>query len=278
LKHNILAVLSVAIATFVSSAASAAPPPSCAGKFIGVWNHGNNNIGTLHANGVASCSGNSFCTQGTWTCEGNTLLYTNPVQTYQYQLQPNGTMTYNNIVVTRIGGNPSPARERAVTPSTAVAAPYPEKQVYKNDADALVHAGEAAENEGSASGYSVAEGNYLNAADKYRKAGDFKNERIARAKAANVANKAQRLEARELAKPRKRLVNNRLANPGSANPPTKPTKKITQEWLDKVSLRKKLKPRDEQLCAAYTAELNSYTGQSAEYKKELTAAVKGACN
>jgi hypothetical protein len=122
-----------------------------------------------------------------------TMTYTNSAGTYPY-VQPNGTMTHNHIVVTRIGGNPSPAREPAAPPSPAVAARYPEKQVHKNNADSLMAAAHAAANEGSASSLSVAEGNFINAATEYGKAGDFKNERIARANALKVVKAAQRLE------------------------------------------------------------------------------------
>lgn len=207
------------------------------------------------------------------------MTYTNSAGTYPYMLQPNGTMTYNNIVVTRIGGKPSPAREPVAPPSPAVAARYPEKQVHKNNADSLMAAGQAAENEGSASGFSKAGGNYINAAMEYHKAGDPKNEQIARAKAAKVAELERKLEARELAsRPSKPLSNNRLANPGTSGPQTNPSKKVTKEWLEKVSLKNKMKPRDEKLCAAYRAELDRDTKQSPVYTAELTAAVKGACN
>ena len=206
------------------------------------------------------------------------MTYTNSAGTYPYTLQPNGTMTHNHIVVTRIGGKPSPAREPAAPPSPAVAARYPEKQVHKNNADSLMAAAHAAANEGSASSLSVAEGNFINAATEYGKAGDFKNERIARANAAKVAKAAQRLEASEPARPSKRLSNNRLANPDTSGPQTNPRKKITKEWLEKVSLKNQIKPRDEKLCAAYRAELGRDTKQSPAYTAELTAAVKGACN
>jgi hypothetical protein len=92
---------------FTVGNALAAPPASCANKFIGKWQHGTSNIADLTPDGQAICSGNPFCTQGTWTCNGDSLTYTTSAGTYVYTLQPSGVMTYNSIVVTRIGPAPS---------------------------------------------------------------------------------------------------------------------------------------------------------------------------
>jgi hypothetical protein len=96
-------------AVFLAAAsADAAPPASCAKKFIGVWTHhgagGETNIATLTADGTAACSGNAFCVQGTWTCNGNVLTYNNNMYLTDYTLQADGTMTARGgIVVTRVG-------------------------------------------------------------------------------------------------------------------------------------------------------------------------------
>lgn len=90
--------------------AVAAPPSSCASKFIGTWQHGTSNIGTLTPDGQALCTGNVFCVQGTWTCSGDSLTYTNSAGTYVYTLQSSGVMTYGSIVVTRIGGGHAAAQ------------------------------------------------------------------------------------------------------------------------------------------------------------------------
>ena len=99
----------------------AAPPSSCAGKFIGSWQHGTSNMGTLTPDGQALCSGNPFCTQGTWTCEGNSLTYKNSAGTYVYTLQSPGVMTYGSIVVTRIGGGGAAAAAKPSKPSAPAA-------------------------------------------------------------------------------------------------------------------------------------------------------------
>ena len=98
---------------FVQRTASAAPPASCAHKFIGKWQHGTSNQADLTPDGRAICSGNPFCTQGTWTCNGDSLTYTTSAGTYVYMLQPSGVMTYGSITVTRIGPAPAAASQSA---------------------------------------------------------------------------------------------------------------------------------------------------------------------
>jgi hypothetical protein len=105
LRVTILFLLSLGL--FSSNEASATPPATCAHKFIGKWQHDTSNIADLTADGRAICSGNPFCTQGTWTCSGDSLTYTTSAGTYVYTLQPSGVMTYGSIVVTRIGPPPA---------------------------------------------------------------------------------------------------------------------------------------------------------------------------
>lgn len=102
----------------IAGNALAAPPSSCANKFIGTWQHGTSNIGTLTPDGRALCSGNAFCVQGTWTCNGNSLTYTNSAGTYVYTLQSDGVMTYGSIMVTRIGGSHAAAQPVKPAPQT----------------------------------------------------------------------------------------------------------------------------------------------------------------
>jgi hypothetical protein len=94
--------------------ALAAPPASCAGKFIGEWRHsGSGNRGSVMADGRALCSEHPACVQGTWTCSGNVLIYTNPVGTWNYTLAPDGrTMSTGSAVSTRLGPVPASARAR----------------------------------------------------------------------------------------------------------------------------------------------------------------------
>ncbi len=89
------------------AAVYAAPPSSCAKKFVGTWQHngigGIKNTAILKANGQAECRDNPACVQGTWTCNGNVLSYNNGMYSTDYTLQPNGTMTARDgITVTRM--------------------------------------------------------------------------------------------------------------------------------------------------------------------------------
>jgi hypothetical protein len=81
--------------------AMAAPPSSCASKFVGTWQHSTTNVATRWQR---SLQRQRFCLQGTWTCNGNSLTYTNSSGTFVYTLQSSGVMTYGSFIVTRIGG------------------------------------------------------------------------------------------------------------------------------------------------------------------------------
>lgn len=135
---HILPIVILSLLGF-SSQAIAAPPSSCAKKFTGVWNHqgmGQSNIATLTADGTAACSGNPNCSQGTWTCSGDTLIYTNAGGTFNYALQPDGSMTYGSgIRVTRIGRSPA----TTPTPSSVQSTP-PESTDQCRAAEAKVKA------------------------------------------------------------------------------------------------------------------------------------------
>lgn len=99
-----------------AAVAEAAPPSSCAAKFIGDWRHsGSGNRGTLLPDGRALCSEHWACVQGTWTCSGNVLTYTNSGGTWNYTLEPDGkSMSTNGGAATavRIGATPASARSR----------------------------------------------------------------------------------------------------------------------------------------------------------------------
>lgn len=95
--------------------ALAAPPSSCAAKFVGEWRHsGSGNRGSVKADGRALCSEHPACVQGTWTCSGDVLTYTNSLGSWNYTLAPDGrTMSTGAATATRIGAVPAVARSRA---------------------------------------------------------------------------------------------------------------------------------------------------------------------
>jgi hypothetical protein len=125
-----------------SADASAGPPSSCAGKFVGVWRHngiGQTNKATLTADGTAACSENPACVQGTWTCNGNVLTYYNGIYPTDYTLQPNGIMTARGgITVTRIGRGPSSVSQSSPQqPSAPIQRPEPGRKTASNTANQL---------------------------------------------------------------------------------------------------------------------------------------------
>lgn len=106
----------IASALLLSSIAPAfaAPPASCASKFVGEWRlSGSGNRGSVLPDGRALCSEHPACVQGTWTCSGNVLIYTNSLGSWNYTLAPDGrTMSTGTAVSTRIGPVPASARSR----------------------------------------------------------------------------------------------------------------------------------------------------------------------
>jgi hypothetical protein len=62
MRHLSAGALIVVVFTFASTFAEAAPPSSCAGKFIGDWRHsGSGNRGILKPDGQALCSEHPAC-------------------------------------------------------------------------------------------------------------------------------------------------------------------------------------------------------------------------
>ncbi|MBR0931597.1 hypothetical protein JQ561_33730 [Bradyrhizobium diazoefficiens] len=104
--------------------AAAAPPASCAGKYVGRWTHTGGNNSTVTADGRATCEDHAFCVKGaTWTCDGNVFIYTNSGGTWNYTLAPDGrTMSVGSAVATRLGPVPASARARDLGTASNVAA------------------------------------------------------------------------------------------------------------------------------------------------------------
>jgi len=228
MKHFSAGVLIAAVCTLASTFAQAAPPSSCAGKFIGDWRHGGSgNRGILKPDGQALCSEHPACVQGTWTCSGNVLMYTNSLGTWNYTLAPDGKSMSTNggaAVAVRLGAVPASARsrdlgsaaknvtsdflgfdrtpsadERPVSPSPAPS-PQPAKRTPQTSSEglALLNTGNDFFNTALRAGdnrnsyLQSAERYYSKAAEEFRKAGDARNERIALNKAANAKREAEK--------------------------------------------------------------------------------------
>lgn len=119
-------LIAVSLLLTLLAPAAAAPPSSCAGKFIGEWRHsGSGNRGSVKTDGRALCSEHPACVQGTWTCSGNVFTYTNSVGTWDYTLAPDGKSMSTNgggAVATRIGAAPASARARDLGAASNVTA------------------------------------------------------------------------------------------------------------------------------------------------------------
>ncbi|MCZ7643352.1 MAG: hypothetical protein M5U33_12590 [Pseudorhodoplanes sp.] len=111
-----------------SGAGLAAPPASCAGKFVGTWTYPG---GTTRVNrdGTANPKCPMCVAVQTWTCSGNTYVITGPTS-YTATLSGDGRRLVGStgIVATRVGGAAPAARAPAggrETPGTTAAARTP---------------------------------------------------------------------------------------------------------------------------------------------------------
>jgi hypothetical protein len=194
----------------LAESAVASPPASCVNKFAGEWLHNGNggNRGTLTRDGRAICTENTFCqSEGTWTCEGNTMTYTTSLGSWLYTLMPDGSITANGGAAraTRIGRKhdyggaanvtadvlkidrseplaPIAAPPPKVKPAAAQPAPVSDeaRQAAINAAKfygAGVDEARAAARQSNYANWSSAEDRFTEAAAQYRKAGDPAGER-----------------------------------------------------------------------------------------------------
>jgi hypothetical protein len=117
--------------------AAAAPPASCASKFVGTWTYSGGT--TVIAPGGTAFPKCPMCvpTQ-TWTCNGNTYLFSNSGTPGEFSatLSPDGrTLTGSTgIVATRVGGA-SRVRAVAGAASEGSVAASPESAPKKKHAD-----------------------------------------------------------------------------------------------------------------------------------------------
>ena len=125
MRHVILRLLACAAILAVSlSSASAAPPASCASKFVGTWVYPGGT--TVVAPGGMAYPKCPMCvpTQ-TWTCSGNTYLFSNsgPPGQFSATLSADGRQLIGGgTVATRVGGArvaaaPAPAKQEQQEPA-----------------------------------------------------------------------------------------------------------------------------------------------------------------
>jgi len=113
--------------------ASAAPPASCAGKFVGTWTvrvlaTGQTYPSVLSPSGIGHASCPACTPTGTWTCSGNTLtVFVNGISASQTLSADGRTLTGPCCVSTRVGRAPTVNEPKVAT--AKVGAPKPTANV-----------------------------------------------------------------------------------------------------------------------------------------------------
>lgn len=130
-------LLLTAVSFTANLAAAAEPPSSCADKFVGTWSFPGGTT-TVMANGLAypRCT---FCVAvQTWTCQGDTYLFSNsgPPGQFSATLIDSNRMSGNGgrIISTRVGPAPPTAN------STDVKVPAPTTQVNAGASSSVAQA------------------------------------------------------------------------------------------------------------------------------------------
>jgi hypothetical protein len=128
--HDALFRFSVitALLAFGLDSALAGPPSSCAGKFIGTWSYSGGTT-TVSANGLAYPHCAACVPVQTWTCQGNTYLFSNsgPPGQFSATLVDSTHMQGSGVIATRVGGGaratPSAPNKEAREAEQATLAP-----------------------------------------------------------------------------------------------------------------------------------------------------------
>jgi hypothetical protein len=115
-------VCAVSLVVLLPLPASAAPPASCAKKFVGTWSitvlaTGQTYTSRIRADGTLSSACPLCPASQTWTCNGNTFILTSPV-THTHTISADGRrMTGGCCTARRIGGGAvaaaKPGRQQA---------------------------------------------------------------------------------------------------------------------------------------------------------------------
>lgn len=107
MNRNLVAAAFVA-AFFHATPVFAAPPSSCAGKFVGTWSYPGGTT-RVNADGTAHPKCPMCVGVQTWTCSGNTYIITSPTS-YSATLSPDGRrLVGGSITAVRVGGTPKVA-------------------------------------------------------------------------------------------------------------------------------------------------------------------------
>jgi hypothetical protein len=167
----------------------AAPPASCASKFVGTWTVRVNATGQtypliIRPNGTTHITCPLCPSEGTWTCEGNVFRGLEPVSTTSTLSADARTLVGSCCTIARVGAPPALAAKPADAAGSAITASAPKSvsclavragtPAYKDcdAADFALSAARAARNDYPR----VAADQYKHAAAAARRAGDTKLE------------------------------------------------------------------------------------------------------
>jgi hypothetical protein len=100
------------------NSALAGPPSSCACKFIGTWSFSSGTT-TVWANGLAYPKCGGCVAVQTWTCQGNTYLFSNsgPPGQFSQTLIDSTHMQGSGGIATRVGGAGCPTENATPKPT-----------------------------------------------------------------------------------------------------------------------------------------------------------------
>lgn len=169
------------------SPAHAAPPASCASKFVGVWTYPGGTT-VIHSNGTATPKCAGCVAVQNWSCNGNTYLFSNggPPGEFSAVLIDSTHMQGSGITAVRVGGGPAAAK---ATP----------EQKPNSEGDLYLKMARAAEQYCTYADQMQAAGDYDHAADEFASAGDAGRAEWAKKAAQRASANADRCEAKQKA-------------------------------------------------------------------------------
>mgnify|MGYP000223312672 CR=1 FL=1 len=120
-KSFLVSALAAAVITIAGGAASAAPPASCAQKFVGTWVYAGGTT-VIAADGKAYPKCPLCVSSQNWTCNGNTYLFSNsgPPGQFSATLSADGTrLVGGGVTATRAGPAPTAKPRQEARPDKA---------------------------------------------------------------------------------------------------------------------------------------------------------------
>lgn len=130
LHQNLSASIALIAALCVAGHADAAPPASCASKFIGVWTYPGGTT-RVEADGAAYPTCFMCVTKQAWTCNGDTYYFESAGMKFTAVLRAGGTqLVGSGVTATRVGG--------VATASSATRSGAPSRRPTNSDARACL--------------------------------------------------------------------------------------------------------------------------------------------